>query len=191
MRTGHLKAGKKTLDTISDSIPEKKKPGRKRVTPWEWVTGRAPNYEFQLKAVWDNLEPRLVQAKTEAGVIAAFTEFGKPYEREFVPGFASDILTLLNDPDFPKRAAPRIRFLARSLAGRPSISFRTSRDICEKAAKQEKLKSPHWIIRREFYVECSCGYKGPALDNACRQCGAQPLPSLYEWTGKAPLRSQE
>jgi len=116
----------------------------------------------------------------------AFRQFAEPYARQFVPGLSGDILSLLNDPDFPQRAIPRIKFLARSLAGRPTLSFRTSRDICEKAAAQEKLKSPHRILRQEFYIECSCGYQGPALDNACRKCGAQSPLSLYVWTGQAP-----
>jgi hypothetical protein len=154
--------------------------------PWGWVTGRASNYEFQLNQVWARLETPLLRARTADDVTAAFTEFAKPYAGDFVPGLSSDILSSLNDPDFPKRANPRIKFLARSLAGRSSLSFRTSRDICEKAAAQERLKSPHHILRREFYIECSCGYQGPARDDACPKCGAQPALSLYQWTGQAP-----
>jgi hypothetical protein len=192
-RSRQSKGTKKSIDKISESteIADKKKRGRKRKIPWDWVVGRAPNYEFQLRAVWEKLVPRLLNAKTEADVVAAFVEFGGPYDGEFVPRLSSDILALLNDPDFPKRAEPRIKFMARSLAGRPSIAFRTSRDICEKAAIRQELKSPNKIIRREYYVECSCGYKGPALDNACRKCGAQSLPSIYEWTGRAPSSNEE
>jgi len=177
---------KKTLDRISGPAtnPTKKKRGRPLKMPREWVTGRASSYEFQLTEVWARLETPLMGTRTEDEVTAAFSEF--PYVRGFVPGLSSDIVALLNDPDFPKRANPRIKFLARSLAGRPSLSFRTSRDICEKAAAQERLKSRHHILRREFYIECSCGYQGPARDNACRKCGAQPPLSLYEWTGQAP-----
>ena len=189
----HREKSKKALDTISNSVAnrEKKKRGRPRKTPWEWVKGRFPNYEFQLREVWKELEPRLLQARTERDVSAAFDEFAEQYAGEFVPRLSSDILALLGDPDFPKRAEPRIKFLARSLAGRPLLSFRTSRDICDKATIQEELKSPHRIIRREYYIECSCGYKGPALDNGCRKCGAQPPPSIYEWTGKAPPSNPE
>jgi hypothetical protein len=115
-----------------------------------------------------------------------FREFAQPYAGEFVPQLSSDILKLRNDPDFPQRAIPQIRFLARSLAGRGTLSFRTSRDICEKAAGQKELKSPHRILRREFYIECSCGYKGPALDNNCRKCGAEPQLSINLWIGRAP-----
>jgi hypothetical protein len=180
--------GQKSLDRILSSAanPEKKKRGRPRKLPWDTVTGRASNYEFQLKEVWDRLETPLLSTKTEDGVTAAFRQFAEPYAREFVPRLSADILLLLNDPDFPRRTIPRIKFLACSLGGRSTLSFRTSRDICEKAAAQERLKSPHRILRREFYIECSCGYQGPALDNACRKCGAQPQLSLHEWTGQAP-----
>lgn len=154
--------------------------------PWDTVTGRASNYEFQLKEVWDRLATPLLCAKTAAEVTVAFRECAQPYVGEFVPGLSSDILLLLNDPDFPQRGMPEIKFLARSLAGRPSLSFRTSRDICEKAAAQGKLKSHHRILRREFYIECSCGYRGPALDNNCRKCGAEPQLSIDVWTGQAP-----
>jgi hypothetical protein len=122
-------------------------------------------------------------------VTAAFRQFGEPYAGDFVPRLSSDILLLLNDPDFPQRANPRIKFLARSLAGRPAESFRTARDICEKAAVEDRRKSTHRILRREFYIQCSCGYKGPAFNNGCPKCGTQPQLSLYEWTGQAPWNS--
>jgi len=28
-------------------------------------------------------------------------------------------------------------------------------------------------LRFEYYVECSCRYKGPSLDHACPKCGAK------------------
>jgi hypothetical protein len=71
------------------------------------------------------------------------------------------------------------------LAGRPIVEARTSRDICAKGLAEEKAKSPNKILRREFYVECSCGFKGPALNNACRKCRAQIsfLPELLRDLG--------
>lgn len=179
----------KPLDRTSSlpTNPTEKQRGRPPKMPREWVTGRASNYEFQLSEVWPRLEIPLLGARTADEITAAFRESAEPYAAEFVPRLSSDILLLLNDPDFPKRASPRIKFLARSLAGRSQLSFRTSRDICEKAAALERIKSPHRIFRREFYIECSCGYHGPARDNACRKCGAQSPLSLFEWTGRAPL----
>jgi len=180
-----LKTTKNSLDRFSGVMPNKKR-GRPRKIPREWVTGRASNYEFQLGQVWEKLEPSLLQAKNADEVTESFANFAQPYASEFVQRHSSDVLLLLKDPDFPKRAEPRVKFLARSLAGRTQYSFRTSRDICEKSTIQEERKSPHRILRREFFIECSCGYQGPALDNKCRKCGAEPQLSLIDWTGRAP-----
>jgi hypothetical protein len=182
------KAWKKAKIKLDAFSAVKRNPtlGRPREMPHEWIIGRAPNYEFQLREVWDKLEQSLLAAENSDCVTKAFKEFAQYCADEFVPRLSDDILSLLRDPDFPKRAGPRIKFLARSLAGRPALSFRTSRDICEKAQKQEKLKSPHRILRREFYIECSCGYQGPALNNACRKCGAEAPVSLYQWIVQAP-----
>jgi hypothetical protein len=65
----------------------------------------------------------------------------------------------------------RINFLADSLAALGVVVPRRSRDIC--AAERAKAKREHHVIRYEFYVECSCGYKGPSKDHACRRCGAK------------------
>jgi hypothetical protein len=179
---------KKTLDSLSGSgtNPKKNNRGRKRKLPWSTVTGQASNYQFQLGEVWHRLGTPLLAAKTEEEVTKAFNQSGQPYAGDFVPRLSSDILLLLKDKDFPQRSIPRLKFLARSLAGRPTISFRSSRDICEKEALREKRKSPHRILRREYFIECSCGYKGPALDNGCPECGAQPQLSFVDWTGRAP-----
>lgn len=84
----------------------------------------------------------------------------------------------LHDPRFPKRQQARINFLADSLAGLGRVTPRSSRDICARERAKERAKSRHKIIRYEFYVECSCGYKGPARDNA-RPNAAQKF--LLHW----------
>jgi hypothetical protein len=180
--------GIKTLDAFSRKAINQSKDGRGRpnLLPPDTVTGHAFNFEFQLNEVWESLEKHLLNSKTSDEVTEAFKKFAGPYDREFVPRLSSDILLLLNDPDFPQHPLPRTRFLARSLAGRPVLSFRRSRDICEKADRKDKRKSPHHLLRREFYIECSCGYRGPALDDCCRKCGAAPPLTLDIWTGKAP-----
>jgi hypothetical protein len=180
--------GKKALDAFSSATTNSKKNnrGRKRKLPWSTVTGRASSYQFQLGGVWDSLGTPLLAAKTEEEVTKAFNQFGQPYAGNFVPGLSSDILLLLKDEDFPQRTIPQIKFLARSLAGTPTLSFRRARDICEMEALREKHKSSYRILRREFFIECSCGYKGPALDDGCPGCGAQPQLSLDNWTGRAP-----
>lgn len=74
----------------------------------------------------------------------------------------------------------RVNFLADSLAGLDRVSPRRSRDIVAQEYARYRAKTKHRILRHEFYAECSCGYKGPARDNACRKCGAEIPPSLEE-----------
>lgn len=51
----------------------------------------------------------------------------------------------------------QINFLADSLAGRGFVSPRRLRDIC----KQDRAKMFHYIIRQDYYVECTFRYKVP------------------------------
>jgi len=162
------KAGAKTQAVSST----KKSRGRPHKVPVNWVTGRAYNYGIQLQQAWPRLEAPLLAAKTVEEVRAAFESYGQPYANSFVPELAEDILVLTRHRRFPKRAEGQIHFLADSLGGRPNLSLRTSRDTCERERARLRRKSRHRIIRHEFYVECSCGYKGPARDNACRKCSA-------------------
>lgn len=122
-------------------------------------------------------------AETEEQVKDAFEKHAQPYVGEFVPRLVSDVLALTRSPNFPKRTKARIGFLADSLGGRPTLTARSSRDLCSKERVKQRAKSPHKILRHEFYIECSCGYKGPARDNACQKCGAEiPL----SWGGLGP-----
>jgi hypothetical protein len=163
-----IRTTEKTIDTLS----KKKGRGRPETIPRSWVIGHAHNFRFNLTEVWPKLCDPLLAAQTEEEVTAAVENYGRPYAGQFVPQSAPDILALIRDPSFPKGAKARIGFLADSLAGRPSVEFRTSRDICVKERAKQRAKSPHKIIRKEFYIECECGYQGPALDDACRKCGA-------------------
>jgi hypothetical protein len=155
-----------------DTFPKKRGRGRPESIPRSWVIGRANNCRFSLTQVWPKLCDPLLAAQTGEEVTAAFENYGRPYAGDFVPRLVPDILALIRDPSFPKRPKARIGFLADSLAGRPNVGFRTSRDICIKERAKQRAKSPHKIIRKEFYIECECGYKGPARDDACRKCGA-------------------
>jgi len=161
------------LKKALDPVPEKRRRGRPEKISRATVTGRAENYRRMFAAVWAGLSSPLLAAETKEQVIAAFESHAEPYTNRFVPHLASDILDLIHDRQFPKRAKAQVRFLADSLPGRPEITARTSRDICAKHRAIERAKSPHRILRKEFYVECSCGYRGPALNDACRKCGAQ------------------
>jgi hypothetical protein len=167
----------KTLDTFSG----KRARGRPYKIRASEVEGRAYNYHLILSQTWDVVSEHLLRATTDENVRTAFE--GTAYKNEF-EGIASLVLTVLRDPAFPKRdKEARINFLADSLAARGVVSPRTSRDICGKARARERAKSPHKILRKEFYIECSCGYNGPARDNACRKCGAEIPLSFSELLG--------
>lgn len=141
------------------------------------VSGRAYNYRLIFSQVWNKLGKPLLAAQTADAVIQAFAETTS-YEREFAP-LAQLILQVRRAPDFPRRdSKAQANFLADSLAARGEVSPRRSRDICARERAKEREKSPYNIIRHEYYVECECGYKGPARDNACRKCGAEILFSL-------------
>lgn len=66
-----------------------------------------------------------------------------------------------------------------------NLIFRPFRDVCRRGRAKQRAKSPYHILRYEYYVECSCGYEGPARDNACRKCGAEInlLPEMLWGTG--------
>ena len=150
------------------------------------VSGRSYNSRLIFSQVWnDRTDARgetlkgvgaaLVSVRTEEEVIRAFDPWPS-YQQEFA-SMASLILRVLLDPKLPKRPEPQMIFLADSLAGLGVISPRRSRDVwaCERA--KEKARTTHRILRREFYIECSCRYKGPARNDACPKCGAEvPLP---------------
>jgi len=100
-----------------------------------------------------------------------------------MPALAGPVLQVIRERHFPTRRKAQANFMADSLAAYGWVSPRRSRDICRQQRARQRRKSPHHILRKEFYVECSCGYKGPALDNACRKCGAEIGFSLAELMG--------
>jgi len=167
------KKGSKGSKNVLDGTTKKRGRGRPRECQYSEIIGRAQNYRQILTDVWQSLGTPLIAAQTEEQVTEAFQSYAKPYDQHFVPRLVKDILAVKLERKFPKRAMPQIKFLANSLAGRPNVEFRTCRDICAKALAEEKARSPHKILRKEFYIECSCGFKGPALNNACRKCGAE------------------
>jgi hypothetical protein len=156
-----------------DPFLEKRGRGRPTHVERSTVTGRAENYRRIFAEVWPKLSTPLLEAKNEHEVISVFGKHAQPYTNNFMPRFAGAVLALVRDSLFPKRKNAQIGFMAESLAGMPEVSARRSRDICMEDRQLERAKSPHHILRKEFYVECSCGYKGPALNNACRKCEAE------------------
>ena len=159
----------KPIDTFS----KKRERGRPRTVVPSETRGRADNYRLILNQVGDRLWPLLSQAQSQEDVIKAFDEGASPYAREFMPALAGLVLEIMRARRFPERRQARINFLADSLAGRGRVSARRARDICARERAKGRTKSKYKIIRREFYIECECRYKGPARDNACPKCGAQ------------------
>jgi len=81
------------------------------------------------------------------------------------------LLAALRDKQFPKRSREaQEKFIADSLAAEGRVSIRRSRDTVQ--ATRSALRKQGKIIRREFYIECSCGYQSPALRDACPECRA-------------------
>ena len=128
------------------------------------VRGQADNYRVWFARIWDELEGAILTAQTEQDV------------QNVIPGncelirLAPLILKVAKDKRFPKRRKARIRFLADSVAGQGLVTFRRSRDICAEHRKADTER--HQIIRYEYWIECSCGYKGRSVNHSCKKCGA-------------------
>jgi len=151
--------------------PETAKRGRPPQVPADRVARRANYIASNLKRVWSTLAPLLLPARTVADVGEALTRGAKPYVGDFIsPGWYELVLRVLQEPKFPKTEAAQIKFLATSIAGWGEISARRSRDIAQ--LERKKRRAQHRILRYEFYVECSCGYKGPSMNHACPECAA-------------------
>jgi hypothetical protein len=167
-----------------DAFSERRPRGRPGVRPSE-VALRAQNYR---RMFWDyRLDKKkkeyvrekpsgwamqLLASITVEDVERAFQAQSLSIQNEFRPLFTL-ILQVLHERSFPKKPETQADFLADSIAARGDVAPRTSRDICEKERAKQRKKSRHRILRHEYYVECSCGYKGPARDNACRKCGTE------------------
>ncbi len=176
----------KALDTFS----AKRARGRPPRMRFSEIGGRADHFRWILNEVWDRLWPLLSKAQNEEDVIRAFQEGASPYTQNFMPGLAALTFTVMREPRFRKRRQPQINFLADSLAGLSVVTPRRSRDICaQERVKEKRAQRAHHIIRYEFYVECSCGYKGRSWDHACPKCGGKitfglsPVLGLNPFTG--------
>lgn len=160
----------------------KRKRGRPGVGVSE-VVGRADNYRSMFwssrldkkKKMYVRDKPHewaaaLIAAKTTGDAIRAVESAPLHIQNEF-KSLAPLILQVLQEQDFPKRQGNQFDFLADSLAARGEVSPRRSRDICQK--ERLTAKRAHYIIRYEFKIECSCGFKGFSKDHGCTRCGAQ------------------
>jgi hypothetical protein len=132
--------------------------------------------------LWEEIWPKLSQAETTEEIVLSFngTKAGS-YALEFIP-LADLILTVLGDRKFPKRKREaQINFLADSIAGSAMFTPRSSRDICER--ERARIHDVLRILSYEFYIECSCGYKGNSRKHACPMCEAEiefPLDAPFD-----------
>lgn len=160
--------GQNPLDTVLEKRPR----GRPVKIKASWVRGRADNYRWVLNQVWDRVGPRLLKAQTHEDVILSYegADIGS-YSLEFVQ-LADLIIQVLKEKKFPKQnRKAQINFLADSIAAHGSVTPRSSRDICER--ERARLEHVYRILRYEFWIECSCGYKGRSFGHACPKCEAE------------------
>ena len=167
-----LGSGQKTANRDLTASEETR--GRKRRIHPEYVV-RAANYLFKLlefckdQIDWGKLE----LAKTEKEAATAIERVPPPY-RERLNFWLAAIPEWAQEGKFPKTNLERkMRHLADSVAAEGFLTPRRCRDVClEERKRQAQLGM---ILRREFYIECSCGYQGPAKGGGCRQCGTKRL----------------
>jgi len=160
---------KNPLDRFSEN---ERKRGRPPKIIASWVRGRADNYRGILDTVWDRVAPHLLKAKAREDVLKSFQDANVGgYALEFAIS-ADLILQALRERKFPKRQrTAQINFIADSIAAQGVVSPRSSRDMCEK--QRARIKRIHHIISYEYWIECSCGYKGRSLNHACPKCEAE------------------
>jgi hypothetical protein len=145
--------------------------GRPRQIDRSILVGQADHYRRALPQFWPKLGPRLLIAQSPEEIVRAVHENAAGITGSLVQ-FAELILKIVRDPKFPRiRSASQIHFLADSLGGQGFVTPRRSREICTEDRKTVR----HAIVRREYYIECSCGYEGPARDGLCRNCGTGDL----------------
>lgn len=131
------------------------------------VYGRAQNYRTIFGEVWDKLGEPFLKTTSEAEVVQAFEAHAPQYAHEFVPSLVRLISEVVHHPRFPKRREPQINYLADSLAALGRVTPKRSREIVAQELAKEGAKLKHRVLRREFYIECTCGYQGPAYKGKC------------------------
>jgi hypothetical protein len=167
-----LGSGQKTANRALTTSEETR--GRKRRIHPENVV-RAANDLFKiLESCKDQIEwGKLETAKTEEQAASAFERVPPPY-RERLNLWLPAIPEWALEGKFPKtNLEGKMRHLADSIAAEGFLTPRRCRDVClEERKRQGQLGM---ILRREFYIECSCGYQGPAKGGGCLQCGTRRL----------------
>lgn len=131
------------------------------------VYGRALNYRTIFGKVWDKLAEPFLKTTSEAEVLQALETHAPQYVGQFAPSLVRLIFEVVHHPKFPKRHEPQINYLADSLAALGWVRPKRSREIVAQELAKERAKLKHRVLRREFYIECTCGYQGPAYKGRC------------------------
>jgi hypothetical protein len=167
-----LGSGQKTANRALTASEETR--GRKRRIHPENVVRAANELLRILESCKNQMDwGKLEIAKTEVEIASAFERVPPPY-RERLNLWRATILEWVLEGKFPKTNLERkMRHLADSIAAEGFLTPRRCRDVClEERKRQAQLGM---IFRREFYIECTCGYRGPAKGGGCPQCGTKRL----------------
>jgi hypothetical protein len=165
----HTKASKKAQKPIDRFSGERGRGRPQLVIPSE-VLGRAQNYRGIFGQNWKDIGKPLQKARTEVSIVEILEKSGAQIVSEFRP-IADLILRVLRDRKFPTRKESQINFLADSIAAFGRVSARRSREIC--ASERQKETGANQILRAEYYIVCSCKYKGPSFEHKCPKCNAE------------------
>jgi hypothetical protein len=167
-----LGSGQETANRALTASEETR--GRKRRIHAENVVRAANDLLNILETCRDQIDWSMLEiAKTEEAAALAFERVAPPY-RERLNLWLAAIPEWALEGKFPKKNFERkMRHLADSIAAEGFLTPRRCRDVClEERKRQAQLGM---ILRREFYIECSCGYQGPAKGGGCLQCGTKRL----------------
>jgi hypothetical protein len=150
---------------------EKRDRGRPTLAKPMMAVGNADTYALWFRQYWPTIGAPLLVAKSGEEIAEIIRREAPDISASLTPLFPL-MFKVIGDRRFPKiRTEAQIQFLADSLGAQGIVTPRRSREICAK----ERMRVEHIIVRREYYIECSCGYQGPALDGACRKCGTATL----------------
>jgi hypothetical protein len=167
-----LRSGQKNANTALTTSGKTR--GRKRRIHPENVL-RAANELLKILELCNNQMDwgKLEIAKTKEEITSVFERVPPPY-RERLNLWRATILEWVLEGKFPKTNLERkMRHLAESVAAEGFLTPRRCRDVClEERKRQAKLGM---ILRREYYIECTCGYRGPAKGGGCPKCGTKRL----------------
>jgi hypothetical protein len=167
-----LGSGQKTATRALTAFAETR--GRKRRSHPENVLRAADDLLKILESCKDQIYwGKLELAKTEEEAASAFECVPSPY-RERLNLWLAAIPAWALEGKFPKTNLERkMRHLADSIAAEGFLTPRRCRDVCLEERKRQAQFG--MIFRREFYIECTCGYRGPAKGGGCPQCGTKRL----------------